>query len=75
MATQDAFGIQRETLNLLNTFVLLFEWMVPKDKTIRCVKPESAWSVILVVYRVSARMGIELAPKKLLRLALKGANE
>ena len=49
--------------------------MVPKDKTKQRVKLESAWSVILVIYRVSARMGIVLVSKKLLRLALKGANE
>jgi hypothetical protein len=73
-ASLDAFGVQRETLLLLNTFVLCFEWMVPKDRSKRCVKPDSVWSVLLVIYRVSARMGIELVPKKLLRLALKGAN-
>jgi len=64
-ASLGAFGIQRETLLLLNTFVLLFEWMVPKDKTKQRVKPESAWSLILVIYRVSARMGIVLVSKKL----------
>ena len=34
-ASFDAFGIKRETFLLLNTFLLLFEWMVPKDKTAR----------------------------------------
>ena len=35
LSTLDAFGIQRETLFLLNTFDLLFEWMVPLGKTAR----------------------------------------
>ena len=75
----DAFGLtaferQREIFLFVNSFGLIHTRMRPKSNKNTHSMPSSVWTVILVVYRVMARMGISLVPETSVQLALQGAN-